>query len=295
MTCEFINLLKGYFSEPELTEICVMGTKHLVLFKGAKITSIPSPFRDSLALIRLCQQFASEHGKRLDPYCPSAGGCLSVDFRWHCIIPPACMDGAIISLRRHRFVELEINHFQISKSNHDLLQKVFANPKNHLVFCGPTSCGKTTLLSAYLRKYASKQRVIVIEELAELPLLGPAWIRLVARKKDIENKGEISLAFLIEESLRLRPDRIVLGEIRSVESLVFFESILLGHYGSAATIHGSLAQGIKKRIEALISIRSQSPNLFWDKLHTENELWYIFLERGDPPRIVGIEAHGHAY
>ncbi len=154
MTCEFINVLMSYFSDQELTEICLMGTSSITVFKGSKIISLPSPFQDSLNLIRLCQQFALSQGRRLDPYCPSAGGCLSRDFRWHCIIPPACMDGAIMSLRRHHFVELEIDDFQINKSDKILLQDVFENPKNHIIFCVPTSCGKTTLLSAYLTKYA---------------------------------------------------------------------------------------------------------------------------------------------
>lgn len=292
--CEnFLNTIRTYFSDPGVHELSLNSTRSLSVFKGDKSSTENSPFHDKVQLIRTCQEFALSQGQRLDAYCPSAGGQIEDGlFRWHCLIPPASMEGAIFSLRRHRFAELEIEDFQISAENNLLLSKIFEDPHNHILFCGPTGSGKTSLLSAFLKRYALQQRVIFVEEHAELPLSSEQWIRLVSRRKDIEDKGELKLSFLIEESLRLRPDRIVLGEIRTLDSLVFFETILLGHYGSLSTIHASQMGGVRKRINALLSMRNGSAKEFWSSIDGMSNLWCVFLERGSPPSIVGIERAG---
>lgn len=290
MTRNILECLREYFLDPEIHELCVHSVRSLCLFRKQDSLSEASPFEDRVQMIRSCQEFALSQGQRLDAYSPSAGGYIEeCKLRWHCLIPPASYDGAIFSLRRHSFVELEIENFLIQKSDEHLLTEIFENPSNHILFCGPTGSGKTSLLCAFLKKYARDQRVILIEEHAELPLLSERWLHLVSRKKDIEGQGEVKLSFLIEESLRLRPDRIVLGEIRNTDALVFFESILLGHKGSLSTIHASRLGGVRKRIEALLSLRGGTAKELWSSIKGIDNLWCVFLERGSPPSIVGIE------
>lgn len=285
----FLNILKSYLNETGVNEVCLNGTRSLSLFSHRPISILPSPFPNELALIRLCQEFVQSQSQRLDAYSPFAGGELEGGkYRWHCMIPPACSDGAVFCLREHKFEKLNLSHFRIKKEVEETLQRICRDPTQHLLICGATGSGKTTLLSAFLKEYALDERVILIEEYPELPLISPQWIRMIARRSDIEGRGELRLTALIEESLRLRPDRIVFGEIRNLDSLVFFESVLLGHHGSLSTLHASQITGVKQRLNALLSMRRQKTGDFWSSLKALNNLWCIFLERGSPPSVVGM-------
>lgn len=287
MKGEFIKRLLIYFQDPSVHELCLNGIRSLSLFKENLISTAASPFDSEENLIRLCQDFARQEGKRLDPYCPSAGGKWE-KFRWHCLIPPASAEGIAFSLRRHRFENIDVKDFQVRSGLEDLLQSVFENRNNHIVFCGPTGSGKTSFISAYLKKYALEERVILVEEYAEIPLFSPHWLRLLSKPNDLENRGEVKLSFLIEESLRLRPDRLVLGEIRNKDALVFFETLLLGHHGSLSTLHASEMCGVRRRIDALLAMRGGSREEFWKIVEGLKDLYFVFLERGSPPSIVGI-------
>ncbi len=290
---DFFAKILSYFSDPTVHELCLNGTRALHLFKNDRtVQSDFSPFSMRSELIRSCQSFAQAHGQRLDPLNPAAGGyCVDGGFRWHCLIAPACVDGAIFSLRRHRFADLTLEDFAMLPSHRQQLEDIFSDAHNNILFCGPTGSGKTTLLASFLKHYAWNQRVIMIEEVSELPCLSPHWLSLSAKPKDIEGRGELRLSFLIEESLRLRPDRLVLGEIRTIDALVFFETLMFGHQGSLATIHAANAEEVRSRISALLCLRGSSANEFWSALGRVPKLWYVFLERGSPPRVVDIVAH----
>ncbi len=289
---EFIESFLGYFEDPDVDEVCWNGTRSICVYKKNKAQVFVSPYKKIPQMTRECQEFALSQGLRLDAFCPSAGGHIhNENFRWHCLIPPASLEGPLLTIRRHRFENLQIEDFKISDENAKCLKVVFENPKNHIIFCGPTGSGKTTLLSSFLKTYAQEQRVIIIEECHELPLISPQWTRMLSRQEDVEGRGSIKLSFLIESSLRLRPDRLVLGELRTLDSLVFFESLLFGHYGSLSTLHASDLKGVEKRLNALQAMRGTSQKDFFSNFEGLRNLWYVFMERGSPPSVVGIEVH----
>lgn len=283
------DLLKT-FTDPSVDELCLNGIRSLSVHQKAGRQVATSPFSDPVAMVRACQEFAHGQGMRLDPFSPSAGGTFEGGFRWHCLIPPACgREGALLTIRRHRFADLKVADFSMTPLVRERLQALAADRSRHILFCGPTGSGKTSLLLACLKTYAWEERVVIIEEMEELPLLSPHWLSLLSRKPDTEGRGSIRPATLIEESLRLRPDRLVVGEMRTAESLVFFESITLGHGGSMATVHASHHTGVRERLSSLLLFRGKvEEEKFTNRFVMEN-LWCVFLERGHPPRIVSVE------
>ena len=283
-----LSILKPYFQDPETWEVCVNGIRSLTVFKTNGVEVHTSPFLRPEELIDLCQEFAFEEGHRLDFYSPFSGSNLEeATYRWHCVIPPASPE-ALFTLRRHKFQSLTWDDFQIAHSTRRQMEELFESPSKHLLFCGPTGSGKTSMLSFFLKAYARDQRVVLIEEFAELALHSPQWISLIARQAGLGGRGEVKVSFLVEQSLRLRPDRIVLGEIRTSDSLAFFETAYLGHLGSASTLHCSQAGGARKRIEFLLATRKESRGFAYANLESLKDLYLIYLERGTPPRVSGV-------
>ena len=245
-------------------EILINGQDTLTWVGRQSINHHPSPFSTNKAMTRWLQDFAWEQGLRLDPYEPSAGGLMelpqtflqqhpefeSSSFRWHGVLAPLAQDGPQLCLRRHQFTELDLADFFLSDRHRQMLLDAVQNSLP-ILFVGPTGSGKTSLMQALLKARCRTERVIILETIAELPRLSPRWVRLLARGSDHQNKGAIDLDRLLQESLRLRPDRFVVGELRSSEAAAFCQAVRTGHGAAMATLHGGSVDDVPDRLASL--------------------------------------------
>ncbi|MBP9706261.1 MAG: Flp pilus assembly complex ATPase component TadA [Oligoflexales bacterium] len=277
-----IRQLLTLFSE-EVDELLFNGYSTAFALESGQMKVVKSHFTSEDSYIDFLQEFSQLQGVRLDPYQPFAGGQFQAGaYRWHCILPPISQCGPIFSLRKNRFLELEIDHFTYKREVFDRLEKAIREDKSLLIF-GPTGSGKTSLLTVLLQKYCASERIIILETLAEIPQLNPKWVRLVERQPDLEQRGEVRLPSLYKQVLRLRPDRIIVGELRGEELSVFLNALHSGHRGSWTTLHASDPQQAFKRFKALIN--EYSTEKFEDCL--EN-LCFVQLARGKPPIIQSL-------
>ena len=281
---KWLQTLFNEFKNDTIQEIVLNDVRSMLLIKELVVLKKKSLFSNSRLMIEQCQQFSLEQGKRLDPMHPFAGGELKKgNFRWHCIIPPVSISGPIFSMRQHHFGSITLDQYQISKKNKDLLISLFKY-KYPLLICGPTGSGKTTLLNTLLHTFAKEERVIILEELDELPVKSHFWIKLLKKEVGINGQQLISIQCLLEQTLRLRPDRIIIGEIRGTELLTFIESINTGHGGSLSTMHAGSLQELKVRID--MTLNKQGFNKSFSS--QIKNLWCIFLERKEKPFIKEI-------
>lgn len=278
------------FADETLDEVLVNSTKSLILSSGGRCLDQlqVSLFANTKDMGLALQEFALSQGLRLDHLCPAAGGMFQESlFRWHAIIPPASGQEPVFALRRHRFKSLSLGSFAISADQLQLLKRLFRE-RVPLIVAGPTGSGKTSLLACLLQKYAGSERVVVIEELAELPLLGPGWVRLLAKEANIDGRGEISIPRLVKDSLRIRPDRVVLGELQRGQLAAFVESIWAGHGGTCATFHGGSHMAVVRRFISLLAgeVKSVADGIMHEL--EDVGLWCVVMERGTPPRVVSV-------
>ena len=232
--------LTGYFQDSDVSEVVVNGIRSMVVYRTSFSSVHSSVFRTHQFMLSALQDFAFHSGARLDPFQPSAGGVsIEGSYRWHCIVPPASGDEVIFSLRRHRFQSLKFSDFEISRA---ILEEVIdvLKMREHILICGPTGSGKTSLLMALLGRYFLSERIVLIEDISELPLMSPTWVKLVAKKPGIGGNGAVDFNSLFESCLRIRPDRIVVGELRSIDEMrTFLHAISSGHGSVISTIHSA--------------------------------------------------------
>jgi pilus assembly protein CpaF len=279
------NLLSSYFRDPALDEVLINGCDQVLLISGHLRRIESSPFSSTQSMIESCQNLAFSQNLRLDPLMPAAGGALAWNdehFRWHCVLPPVSRDGPLLSLRRHRLSMLDLKDF-VSSFMIGILDEVAAQP-GPLLIAGPTGAGKTSLMMALLQRAAHDKRVAILEQLAELPRLGPGWIRLQAQAADLGGEGVFSLSQSFDELLRLRPDRIVIGELRQIEEArALRRAVLAGHGSVWVTLHASSPESLAARLADL----AQEDLRLWQALLEEQKAHLILMGRGFP-RVEGI-------
>lgn len=248
-----------------------------MVYAGGKREVLPSIFASDNELVHWLQNFAFSQGVRLDPIKPYSGGYLPEhNVRWHCLIPPVAVDGAVVSFRRHEFAALTLNDFD---DPNNLCGECieFVRGYKPLLVCGSTSSGKTTFLAALLRSVCQQERLAILESIVELPLLSSLWVRC-------QTQGDTSMEALIEEILRLRPDRFVIGEIRGQEILAFVKGMTIGHLGLLTTLHAESSKQVQARVRFLLSLYTSSfqPEMLGDSVHA------LILRRGNPPQLCDI-------
>ena len=278
--------LRELFSDPAVIEVLVNGTAALTIISHTGRTVHDSIFATQEEMVRWLQDFAFAQGVRLDPHKPFSGGWLAADnLRWHCLIPPVAVDGAILSLRRHAFDALSLQNFHDPHSLLPQCQELVAQGKP-LLICGATASGKTTFLAALLREMCRQERVMIVESIVELPLSSRLWVRCQARERGITGDGDVRLERLIEEMLRLRPDRFVLGEMRGQEIVAFIKALTVGHLGLLTTLHAESVPQALARLRFLLKLYhgASAPEACFADLN------YVILQRGNPPCL--HELHG---
>jgi pilus assembly protein CpaF len=219
-------------------------------------------FPTAEAVIAAVERALLPLGLRLDRASPSVDARLPDGSRLHAMVPPAAVDGPVVAIRRFTAAVLEIEDLvavgAVDRDGGRIIQKLVADRTN-LIVSGATGSGKTTLLNLLSRSIPAGDRIVTVEEAAELRLEGHV-VRLESRPPNAEGAGEITVRNLVRQALRMRPDRIIVGEVRGPEALDLIQAMSTGHAGSMGTVHASDAEGAMWRLETLAATAGEVPH-----------------------------------
>ena len=249
--------LEPLLADKDITEVMVNGPNQIYVERGGKLDLTDVTFRDHGHLMNICTRIVSWIGRRVDESSPMCDARLKDGSRVNIIIPPLSIDGAAISIRKfaEKKITLEkmVEFGSMSPAMMKLLQ-IAARVKLNILISGGTGSGKTTLLNALSRMIDGGERVVTIEDAAELQLQQPHVVRLETRPANLEGQGEVTIRDLVKNSLRMRPDRIILGECRGSEAIDMLQAMNTGHEGSMSTVHANNPREALTRLENMISM-----------------------------------------
>lgn len=244
--------LSSILSNPKVTDIVINGSAQMWCDDGNGLHQSESPWESEKEVRRFAQSLVDACERRLDVLNPFVDLQLPNGIRAHIVIPPISATGTHISLRIPRSENVELSSLlahQDERVIHEL-EQIIASRKSFIV-CGATGSGKTTLLRSLLHHVDSAERIVVIEDVQELNVQHDHVVSLQGRLPNSEHAGEVTMRQLVRQSLRMRPDRIVVGEIRGVEITDLFSALNTGHQGSAATVHANSASQVVSRLHML--------------------------------------------
>jgi pilus assembly protein CpaF len=246
--------LETLFAESGVTDILVMGNGHVFIDRGQGIESHGQMFSDEAHVMRIATRLAGWAGRRLDEASPFVDARLPNGIRMHCVMSPIATDGTCISLRIPRSEVLTIEELvdsgSLDSSGADVLTGLVRDRRSFLI-TGGTGSGKTTVLGALLTLVSQTERIIIVEDTAELHPDHPHVVRMQSRPPNIEGAGHISMRDLVRQALRMRPDRIVVGEVRGAEVVDLLTALNTGHEGGCGTVHANSPADVPTRIQAL--------------------------------------------
>jgi pilus assembly protein CpaF len=249
--------LEPLLADPAVSDILVNSFRQVYVERHGKLELTPVSFSDDAHLMKIIDKIVSRVGRRVDESSPMVDARLPDGSRVNAIIPPLAIDGPVLSIRRFAANPLTMDDFLAFKSlTGDMAELLRALPKAkiNLMISGGTGSGKTTLLNILSSAIPPDERVITIEDAAELQLQQPHVVRLETRPPNIEGRGEVTQRSLVRNALRMRPDRIILGEVRGAESLDMLQAMNTGHEGSMTTIHANSPRDALTRLENMVSM-----------------------------------------
>lgn len=254
---EFVGAgpLDELLRDPRTTDVLVCGPGSVWVDRGSGIEPTGLRFTDEAAVRRLAQRLAVAAGRRLDDACPYVDGWIAdAGVRLHAVLPPVAADGTCLSLRVLRPATHDLTTLRalgtVDATGEALLRAVLAARLAFLV-SGGTGTGKTTILAALLSAVDPRERIVLVEDAEELRPRHPHVVRLVARPANIEGAGGVALRDLVRQALRMRPDRLVVGEVRGAEVGDLLAALNTGHDGGAGTVHANSVRELPARMEAL--------------------------------------------
>lgn len=255
--------LQTLVEDPSVTDVLVNGSQGTWVDRGRGLEPVPLPSLTEPEVRALAVRLAAACGQRLDDASPVVDGRLPDGSRLHAVLPPLCSDGTAISLRTLRRRALRMSEVQASglvdAHGAELLRGLVACRANVLV-SGATGAGKTTLLAALLSLVPPDERIICIEEATELNPDHPHVLHLQVRRANVQGVGEIGLDHLVRAAMRMRPDRLVLGECRGPEVRDVLGALNTGHDGGWATLHANAAADVPARLTALGALAGMNPD-----------------------------------
>jgi pilus assembly protein CpaF len=247
--------LEPFLRDPDITEVMVNGPDSIYIERGGRLFEVAGSFTDETHLRRTIDKIVARVGRRVDEASPMVDARLPDGSRVNAIIPPLAIDGSILTIRKFAtdpyMVEDLIGFGTVSRATADFLEKCVRGRLNILV-SGGTGAGKTTMLNVLSSFIPDGERVITIEDAAELQLHQSHVLRLESRPPNIEGKGEVRIRDLVRNSLRMRPDRIVVGEIRDAAALDMLQAMNTGHDGSICTVHANAPRDVLSRVETMV-------------------------------------------
>ena len=249
--------LEPLLADSSISDILVNGPEHIYVERRGKLEVTNVAFKDNEHLMRVIERIVSSVGRRIDESSPMVDARLQDGSRVNAIIPPLSIDGPVLSIRRFgaeplRMAKL-IENCALTKEIAEMLE-MCVRARLNVVISGGTGAGKTTLLNALSAYIPENERIVTIEDSAELQLQQPHVVRLETRPPNIEGRGEVTQRDLVRNSLRMRPDRIVIGEVRGGEAIDMLQAMNTGHDGSLTTIHANTPRDALSRLETMIQM-----------------------------------------
>ncbi|HTD04526.1 CpaF family protein [Undibacterium sp.] len=249
--------LELLMADPNVSDILVNTYKQVYVERFGKLELTDICFNDNAHLMKIIDKIVSRVGRRVDESSPMVDARLPDGSRVNVIIPPLAIDGPIMSVRRFALKALTMDdciRFQsLTPAMAQVLQGL-VQAKVNMIISGGTGGGKTTLLNILSSYIGAAERVVTIEDAAELQMQQPHVVRLETRPPNIEGKGEITQRALVRNALRMRPDRIIVGEVRSAEAIDMLQAMNTGHEGSLATIHSNTPRDALTRLENMLGL-----------------------------------------
>jgi pilus assembly protein CpaF len=249
--------LESLLNDPTISDILVNTYKRVYVERRGILELTPVQFRDDAHLMSIIDRIVSAIGRRVDESSPMVDARLADGSRVNAIIPPLAVDGPCLSIRRFGRVPLAaedlISNNTLTKSMLDLL-KGCVKARLNVLISGGTGAGKTTFLNVLSSYISNRERIVTIEDAAELQLYQEHVVRLETRPQNVEGKGAVQQRQLLVNSLRMRPDRIIIGEVRGEEALDMMQAMNTGHDGSLTTIHANSPRDALSRLETMIAM-----------------------------------------
>ncbi len=249
--------LEPLLARDDISDIMVNGARQTFIEVAGKVQQTNVRFRDTQQLLNICQRIVSQVGRRVDETSPICDARLPDGSRVNVIAPPLAIDGAALTIRKFKKDKLTldqlVNFGAISPEGATILQ-IIGRVRCNVVISGGTGSGKTTLLNCLTRYIDEDERIITCEDSAELQLQQPHVVRLETRPPNIEGEGEITMRDLVKNCLRMRPERIIVGEVRGPEVFDLLQAMNTGHDGSMGTIHSNSPRECLNRMESMIAM-----------------------------------------
>jgi pilus assembly protein CpaF len=249
--------LEPLLEDDSITDIMVNGPNRVFVERGGKVVQSDIRFRDSAHVANISQRIASAIGRRIDESSPMVDARLKDGSRVNIVFPPLALDGPYISIRKFSRQQIDfaklIGYGSLTQPVARVLE-VAGRCRLNVVISGGTGSGKTTLMNAMSRLIDHGERIITIEDAAELQLQQPHVVRMETRPQSLEGRGEITQRDLIHNALRMRPDRIIVGEVRGSEAFDMLQAMNTGHDGSMSTVHANTTRDAVTRIENIVQM-----------------------------------------
>jgi pilus assembly protein CpaF len=249
--------LEPLLEDEGITDIMINGPKQIYIEKRGKLELTSITFEDNTHLLNICNRIVSRIGRRVDESSPICDARLLDGSRVNIIIPPLAIDGASVSIRK--FGKRQIGFDQMAQQGNispamATVLRIASRCRLNMVVSGGTGSGKTTMLNALSGMIENGERVVTIEDAAELRLQQPHVVRLETRPANLEGNGEVSMRDLVKNALRMRPDRIILGEVRGPEAIDLLQAMNTGHDGSMGTLHANRPREALTRLENMVTM-----------------------------------------
>jgi pilus assembly protein CpaF len=249
--------LEPLLDDDSVTDIMVNGAERVFIERRGKVLLSDVRFRDSTHVANVCQRIAAAIGRRVDESSPMVDARLKDGSRVNIVFPPLALDGPYISIRkfsRQRIDFAKLIEFGSLTAPVARVLEIAGRARLNIVVSGGTGSGKTTLMNAMSRLIHPSERVITVEDAAELQLQQPHVVRMETRPASLEGRGEVTQRDLLRNALRMRPDRIIIGEVRGAEAFDMLQAMNTGHDGSMSTVHANTTRDALTRIENMVQM-----------------------------------------
>src|SRR5437868_13105541 len=249
--------LEFLLKDHTISDILINGPKNIYVERRGKMERTTVEFRDNAHLLQIIDRIVSKVGRRVDEVCPMVDARLTDGSRVNAIIPPLALDGAAVSIRRFGSNPLKLEdllNFKALTPEMVMLLEGSIKARMNMIISGGTGSGKTTLLNTLSSFIPNHERIVTIEDAAEIQLQQEHVVRLETRPANIEGKGAITATDLVKNALRMRPERIIIGECRGPETLDMLQAMNTGHEGSMATVHANTPRDALTRMQAMITM-----------------------------------------
>ena len=251
--------LEPLLLDESINDIMVNGPDKTFVERGGKLVQVPVRFRDWQHLTNICQRIAASVGRRVDEASPMVDARLKDGSRVNIILPPLSIDGPALSIRKFSKKPIDFEKLIAYGSLTTAIARILeiaARCRLNIIVSGGTGSGKTTMMNAMSRFIDPAERVVTVEDAAELQLQQPHIVRLETRPASLEGKGEVNARDLVRNALRMRPDRMIIGEVRGAEAFDMLQAMNTGHDGSMSTIHANNTRDALSRIENMVQMSS---------------------------------------